>query len=94
MGEGFQLQANTQASLRLVCAEFEWRPIRLCLANGTIALLGCSPGVGHQFGDEVILPAYTWDGTAIAVLQAGGSSHLQISIPTPTAWIQKLSAQF
>ena len=44
----------------------------LCLANGTIALLAAVQALDLKFGDEVIMPAYTWDGTAIAVLQAGG----------------------
>ena len=44
----------------------------LCLANGTIALVAALRATGIQFGDEVIVPAYTWDGTATAVLFAGG----------------------
>jgi len=43
----------------------------LCLANGTVALLAALQGLAIKFGDEVIVPAYTWDGTAVAVLQAG-----------------------
>src|ERR1043165_8380153 len=43
----------------------------LCLANGTVALFAAVQALGLQFGDEVIVPAYTWDGTAVAVLQAG-----------------------
>jgi dTDP-4-amino-4,6-dideoxygalactose transaminase len=44
----------------------------LCLANGTIALVAALQAAGIKFGDEVIVPAYTWDGTATAVLFAGG----------------------
>jgi dTDP-4-amino-4,6-dideoxygalactose transaminase len=44
----------------------------LCIANGTIALLAALQAAGIRFGDEVIVPAYTWDGTATAVLFAGG----------------------
>ena len=44
----------------------------LCLTNGTIALVAALQAVGVSFGDEVIVPAYTWDGTATAVLFAGG----------------------
>src|SRR5215471_18595517 len=44
----------------------------LCLANGTIALFAAVQALDLKFGDEIIVPAYTWDGTAIAVLQAGG----------------------
>jgi dTDP-4-amino-4,6-dideoxygalactose transaminase len=44
----------------------------LCVANGTIALVAALQAAGIRFGDEVIVPAYTWDGTATAVLFAGG----------------------
>jgi len=44
----------------------------LCVANGTIALVAALQAAGVRFGDEVIVPAYTWDGTATAVLFAGG----------------------
>src|SRR5216684_354013 len=44
----------------------------LCVANGTIALVAALQAAGIRFGDEVIVPAYTWDGTAAAVLFAGG----------------------
>src|SRR5258706_5596459 len=44
----------------------------LWLANGTIALVAALQAAGIRFGDEVIVPAYTWDGTAAAVLFAGG----------------------
>lgn len=44
----------------------------LCLANGTIALIAALQAAGIRFGDEVIVPAYTWDGSATAVLFAGG----------------------
>jgi dTDP-4-amino-4,6-dideoxygalactose transaminase len=43
----------------------------LCIANGTIALIAALQAGGIKFGDEVIVPAYTWDGTATAVLFAG-----------------------
>ncbi len=42
-----------------------------CVANGTIALVIALQAAGIKFGDEVIVPAYTWDGTAAAVLFAG-----------------------
>jgi dTDP-4-amino-4,6-dideoxygalactose transaminase len=44
----------------------------LCISNGTIALIAALQAAGLRFGDEVIVPAYTWDGTATAVLFAGG----------------------
>src|SRR5713101_7949927 len=43
-----------------------------CVTNGTIALVVALQAAGIRFGDEVIVPAYTWDGTAAAVLFAGG----------------------
>ncbi len=43
----------------------------LCIANGTIAITAALQAVGVRFGDEVIVPAFTWDGTATAVLAAG-----------------------
>ncbi|MGE5567856.1 MAG: DegT/DnrJ/EryC1/StrS family aminotransferase [Rhodospirillales bacterium] len=42
-----------------------------CVANGTIALVAALQASGVGFGDEVIVPVYTWDGTAAAVLFAG-----------------------
>jgi dTDP-4-amino-4,6-dideoxygalactose transaminase len=61
------------------CGEFAERFAKLhgakyglCLANGTIALVAALQAAGIRFGDEVIVPAYTWDGTATAVLFAGG----------------------
>ena len=61
------------------CGEFAERFAKLhgakyglCLANGTIALVAALQAAGIKFGDEVIVPAYTWDGTATAVLFAGG----------------------
>jgi len=44
----------------------------LCVANGTIAIIAALQAAGIGFGDEVIVPAYTWDGTATAVLFVGG----------------------
>jgi dTDP-4-amino-4,6-dideoxygalactose transaminase len=43
----------------------------LCLTNGTIAISAALQALGIGFGDEVIMPAYTWDGTAIAALMVG-----------------------
>jgi dTDP-4-amino-4,6-dideoxygalactose transaminase len=53
-------------------AELHGAKYGLCLANGTIALVAALQAAGIRFGDEVIVPAYTWDGTATAVLFAGG----------------------
>jgi len=53
-------------------AELHGARYGLCIANGTIALIAALQAAGVRFGDEVIVPAYTWDGTATAVLFAGG----------------------
>ena len=53
-------------------AELHGAKYGLCLANGTIGLVAALQAAGIRFGDEVIVPAYTWDGTATAVLFAGG----------------------
>jgi dTDP-4-amino-4,6-dideoxygalactose transaminase len=39
--------------------------------NGTVAITLALKAAGLRFGDEVVVPAYTWDGTATAVLDAG-----------------------
>lgn len=41
------------------------------VVNGTVSLTVALRAAGTKFGDEVIVPAYTWDGTATAVLDAG-----------------------
>ncbi len=53
-------------------AELHGAKYGLCVSNGTIALIAALQAAGVRFGDEVIVPAYTWDGTATAVLFAGG----------------------
>ncbi len=42
------------------------------VANGTVAIELALQAAGIGPGDEVILPAYTWDSTAGAILFAGG----------------------
>jgi dTDP-4-amino-4,6-dideoxygalactose transaminase len=44
----------------------------LVVTNGTVALEVALRAVGIGRGDEVIVPAYTWEGTAAAVMAAGG----------------------
>jgi dTDP-4-amino-4,6-dideoxygalactose transaminase len=53
-------------------AEYHGAKYGCCVSNGTIALVVALQAAGIRFGDEVIVPAYTWDGTAAAVLFAGG----------------------
>ena len=43
----------------------------LPVANGTLAITVALMAAGVRFGDEVIVPAYTWDGTATAALAMG-----------------------
>ena len=69
---GFPVPARITGEFAARFAEMHGAKFGLCLANGTVALLAALQAVGIKFGDEVIVPAYTWDGTAIAVLQAGG----------------------
>lgn len=53
-------------------AAFHGAEYGCCVANGTIALAAALRVAGIRFGDEVIVPAYTWEGTATAVLAVGG----------------------
>jgi dTDP-4-amino-4,6-dideoxygalactose transaminase len=43
----------------------------LPVANGTVAITAALMAAGVRAGDEVIVPAYTWDGTATAALALG-----------------------
>lgn len=52
-------------------AAFHGAKYGCAVANGTVALVAALKASGIRFGDEVIVPAYTWDGTATAVLDAG-----------------------
>src|SRR5437016_634457 len=69
---GFPVPGKHAGEFAARFAELHGAKYGLCLANGTIALFAAVQALGLKFGDEVIMPAYTWDGTAIAVLQAGG----------------------
>jgi dTDP-4-amino-4,6-dideoxygalactose transaminase len=53
-------------------AEMHGARYGLCVTSGTIALVVALQAAGVKFGDEVIVPSYTWDGTATAVLFVGG----------------------
>ncbi|MDW8354378.1 MAG: DegT/DnrJ/EryC1/StrS family aminotransferase [Bryobacterales bacterium] len=52
-------------------AAFHGAKYGCAVANGTVALVAALKAAGIGFGDEVIVPAYTWDGTATAVLDVG-----------------------
>ena len=69
---GYPVPSKHAADFAARFAELHGAKYGLCLANGTVALFAAVQALGLRFGDEVIMPAYTWDGTAIAVLQAGG----------------------
>jgi len=69
---GFPLPGPVSGEFAARFAEMHGAAYGLCVANGTIALVVALQAAGIGFGDEVIVPAYTWDGTATAVLFAGG----------------------
>ncbi|HVP00828.1 MAG TPA: DegT/DnrJ/EryC1/StrS family aminotransferase [Bryobacteraceae bacterium] len=69
---GFPVPSRYAAEFAETFAELHGARYGLCIANGTIALIAALKAAGVRFGDEVIVPAYTWDGTATAVLFAGG----------------------
>src|ERR1700684_353566 len=69
---GFPVPSRYAAEFAEKFAELHGARYALCIANGTIALVAALQAAGIKFGDEVIVPAYTWDGTATAVLFAGG----------------------
>lgn len=69
---GFPVPSRYAKEFAEQFAELHGARYGLCIANGTIALVAALQAAGIKFGDEVIVPAYTWDGTATAVLFAGG----------------------
>jgi dTDP-4-amino-4,6-dideoxygalactose transaminase len=69
---GFPLPGPVSGRFAAEFAEMHGAKYGLCVANGTIALVVALQAAGIAFGDEVIVPAYTWDGTATAVLFVGG----------------------
>ncbi|MBI4906067.1 MAG: DegT/DnrJ/EryC1/StrS family aminotransferase [Acidobacteria bacterium] len=52
-------------------AELHGTKYALPVVNGTVAITAALMAAGIKFGDEVIVPAYTWDGTATAALAMG-----------------------
>ena len=69
---GYPMPSRYAGEFAQKFAEMHGAKYGLCVANGTIALVAALQAAGIRFGDEVIVPAYTWDGTATAVLFAGG----------------------
>jgi dTDP-4-amino-4,6-dideoxygalactose transaminase len=53
-------------------ADFHNAKYGVAVTNGTVSLELALKAAGIGPGDEVIVPAYTWEGTAAAVLFAGG----------------------
>lgn len=69
---GFPFPNKWASHVAAKFAEHHGARYGLGVANGTIALQIALRAVGLHFGDEVIVPAYTWEGTAAAVLFEGG----------------------
>ncbi|MGE5646875.1 MAG: DegT/DnrJ/EryC1/StrS family aminotransferase [Acidobacteriota bacterium] len=69
---GFPVPGKVSGEFAQRFADAHGAKYGLCVANGTVALVIALQAAGIRFGDEVIVPAYTWDGTATAVLFAGG----------------------
>jgi dTDP-4-amino-4,6-dideoxygalactose transaminase len=69
---GYPVPSRFACEFALRFAEMHGARYGLCLSNGTIAIIAALNAADIRFGDEVIVPAYTWDGTATAVLFAGG----------------------
>src|SRR5260370_24982237 len=68
---GFPVPSHYAAEFAERFASMHGAHYALCISNGTIALIAALQAAGVRFGDEVIVPAYTCDGTATAVLFAG-----------------------
>ncbi len=69
---GFPFPNNKAREFGRRFAEAHGARYGLAVTSGTVALEVALKAVGLERGDEVILPAYTWDGTAAAVMFAGG----------------------
>jgi dTDP-4-amino-4,6-dideoxygalactose transaminase len=54
-------------------AAFQGARYGLCAANGTVTLEIALKGCGLRPGDEVLVPAYTFEATAVPVLRLGGT---------------------
>ncbi len=69
---GYPVPSRHAAAFAEEFAAYHGARYGLPVTNGTIALTVALQAAGIRFGDEVIVPAYTWDGTATAILSAGG----------------------
>ena len=78
---GYPMPSRYAGEFAQKFAEMHGAKYGLCVASRTsIALVAALQAAGIRFGDEVIVPAYTWDGTATAVLFAGGVPVSPMSI--------------
>lgn len=68
---GFPFPNRFAAEFAQKFADYHGAKYGCTLVNGTVALTVALRSAGIRFGAEVIVPAYTWDGTATAVLDAG-----------------------
>jgi len=69
---GFPFPNRLAAEFAARFAEAHGARYGLAVANGTVALQIALRAINLGFGEEVIVPAYTWEGTAAAVLFEGG----------------------
>ncbi|MCW5980148.1 MAG: DegT/DnrJ/EryC1/StrS family aminotransferase [Bryobacteraceae bacterium] len=69
---GFPFPNRLAREFAAAFAEYHGAKYGLAVMNGTVALQIALRAAGLRFGDEVIVPAYTWEGTAAAVLFEGG----------------------
>ena len=68
---GYPLPTALAGEFSKCFAEMQGAKYALPVANGTVAITLALQAAGVSFGDEVIVPAYTWDGTATAALAMG-----------------------
>lgn len=68
---GFPYPTPLAADFCKAFADLQGAQYALPVVNGTVSLTVSLQACGIGFGDEVIVPAYTWDGTATAVLAMG-----------------------
>jgi dTDP-4-amino-4,6-dideoxygalactose transaminase len=68
---GFPYPTPLAADFCQAFAALQGAQYALPVVNGTVSLTVALQACGIRFGDEVIVPAYTWDGTATAVLAMG-----------------------
>ncbi len=68
---GFPYPTPLATEFCLSFADLQGARYALPVVNGTVSLTVALQACGVGFGDEVIVPAFTWDGTATAVLAMG-----------------------